>query len=230
MQQNVVETRVPDDQASRRVNGKAEHGNGHAKRSRDDVEQQAARSRAQSDRQLVDRCLRGEAGAWDELYRQCHPPLLLAIRLFLGHSSTRQDLIDDIAAKVWFTVVDGQNELLSRFDSQRGCRLTTFLAGVARNEIARHFRAERRRRYREIVAYHARYGNGNGHSPHWQSLAGMETALTEFLATLTPREREFCEGYLLAWTDNGDANYSASNRWQLQHRVRRKLWRFLRAE
>jgi DNA-directed RNA polymerase specialized sigma24 family protein len=178
-----------------------------------------------ADRRLVDRCLAGDVAAWDQLYGQCQPPLLLAIRVFLGANSRKQDLIEDIAAKVWFTVIDGQSELLNRFDAQRGCRLTTFLAGVAKNEISRYLRAERRRQNREAIASRARLG-ATRHSA-WESLLGADIALTEFLATLTPREREFCEGHLLARQDLADGEYSQANRWQLQHRVRRKLWQFL---
>jgi len=176
----------------------------------------------------VDRCLAGDVLAWEDLYGKCQPPLLLAIRVFLGRNASKQDLVEDIAAKVWFTVIDGQSKLLDRFDSDRGCRLTTFLAGVAKNEVSRHFRAERRRQSREALASRARYGSSNGGSTG--SLAATDIALTEFLSTLTPREREYCESYLLGSVDVAQVNYSPANRWQLQHRVRRKLWTFLQEE
>ena len=181
-----------------------------------------------SDRALVDRCLAGDVLAWEDLYGKCQPPLLLAIRVFLGRNALKQDLVEDIAAKVWFTVVDGQSKLLGRFDSGRGCRLTTFLAGVAKNEVSRHFRAERRRQSHEAIASWARYGASSDASTG--SLAASDIALTEFLTTLTPREREFCEGYLLGPVAAEQTAFSPANRWQLQHRVRNKLWKFLQQE
>ncbi len=205
-----------------------------ARRVRQDADRDHQRSNGRngatpkSDRALVDRCLTGDVSAWEDLYGKCHPPLLLAIRVFLGRNASKQDLVEDIAAKVWFTVIDGQSKLLGRFDSGRGCRLTTFLAGVAKNEVSRHFRAERRRQSREALASRARYGSEGGVCNG--SLAASDIALAEFLSTLTPREREFCEGYLLGTVESAEASYSAANRWQLQHRVRCKLWRFLQQE
>jgi len=205
-----------------------------APRSTPDVEHDCQRlssrngSTPMSDRALVDRCLAGDVLAWEDLYGKCQPPLLLAIRVFLGRNASKQDLVEDIAAKVWFTVIDGKSNLLNRFDSGRGCRLTTFLAGVAKNEVSRHFRAERRRQSREAIASWARSSTSN--NGRFGSLASSDVALNEFLTTLTPREREFCEGHLLGAVAVEPTAYTPANRWQLQHRVRSKLWKFLQQE
>ncbi|MBI2826666.1 MAG: hypothetical protein HYX69_18490 [Planctomycetia bacterium] len=182
-------------------------------------------ARALLDRSLVERCLDGDHSAWNELYDEFHEPLVLSIQLLLGRSAKRQDLVDDIAAKVWFTVVDEEGKLLGRFDASRGCRLSTFLAGIARNEISGYFRAERRRAIREARA--CRHREKSVGDSHWHNLLGLSSALTEFLGTLSPREREYCEGHLLAQSRQAGADYSAANRWQLHHRVRSKLWAFL---
>ncbi len=183
---------------------------------------------SRSDRNLIDRCLSGDRAAWERLYDQFHAPLLLAIRIFLGRSGARHDLVDDIAAKVWFTVIDRQAQMLDRFDSDRGCRLSTFLASIAKNEVLQYFRAERRRSARETQACRGREGADN--NSRWNSVSGVNAAVTEFLATLTPREREYCEGHLLAIRDVPAEGYSNENRWQLNHRVRSKLSAFLKSE
>lgn len=183
---------------------------------------------SQTDRNLIDRCLSGDRVAWERLYDQFHAPLLLAIRIFLGRSGSRHDLVDDIAAKVWFTVIDRQAQMLDRFDSDRGCRLSTFLASIAKNEVLQYFRAERRRNARETQACRGREGADT--DSRWNSLSGVNAAVTEFLATLTPREREYCEGYLLALRDIPADGYSNENRWQLNHRVRSKLAAFLKSD
>ena len=154
--------------------------------------------------------------------------MLLAIRILLGQNAVRQDLVDEIAAKVWFAVIDREGQLLARFDAERACRLSTFLAGLARNEISRHFRAERRRNIRETQV--CRHRERMASDSHWESISGLSTAVKEFLATLTPSEREYCEEHLLAVGNVLPKGYSDANRWQLNHRVRVKLWAFVSSQ
>lgn len=181
--------------------------------------------RALADRKLIDRCLQKDQLAWNELYGQFHNSLILAIRVLLGRNASRFDLVDDIAAKVWYMAIDHEGALLDQFDAQRGCRLSTYLAGIARHEIASHFRSERRRALREMDACRQRSSVSN--DSHLQTPIGIGIALREFLSTLSPRENEFCSSHLLATPDESDVTYSAANRWQLQRRVRVKLWAFL---
>jgi DNA-directed RNA polymerase specialized sigma24 family protein len=188
---------------------------------------QATRAAARADRLLIDRCLTGDELAWQDLYAEFHSPLLLAIRILLGRSAARHDLVDDIAQKVWCTVVDRKAELLSRFDAERGYRLSTFLAGLAKNEISRHFRAEWRRSLRETHASRAQHADVGG---LWRGVGGLNSAMTEFLATLTPRELGYCQQHLLSLADTASEEISDVNRWQLHRRVRLKLCAFLKYE
>jgi DNA-directed RNA polymerase specialized sigma24 family protein len=183
---------------------------------------------ARADRALVDRCLNGDKASWTKIYNQFHSSLLLAIRILLGRNAVRQDLVDEIAAKVWFAVVDREGQLLARFDSERACRLSTFLAGLARNEISRYFRSERRRNIRETQV--CRHRERIASDSHWESVFGLGTAVKEFLATLTPSERDYCEEHLLAVNDSPPKDYSDANRWQLNHRVRVKLCAFVTSQ
>lgn len=159
------------------------------------------------------------------MYDQCHSSLLLSIRILLGVNAIHQDLVDEIGAKVWFAVIDRNGQLLGRFDGERGCRLSTFLAGLAKNEISRHFRAERQRNLRETQV--CRHREKMVSDCAWHSVAGLSTAVAEFLLTLTPSEREYCLGHLLAVDGAALKEYSDANRWQLNHRVQMKLWAFL---
>ena len=181
----------------------------------------------QSDRALVDRCLEGDKSAWTRLYNQFQTPLMLAVRILLGRQAARHDLVEEIAAKVWFAVLDHDGKLLDRFDCARGCRLSTFLAGLAKNEISRYFRAERRRNMRETQV--CRHRKNVAPDCHWHSMVGLTAAVAEFIATLTPREREYCEEFLLTRSSELLEDLSDTNRWQLQHRVREKLWTFVKS-
>lgn len=179
---------------------------------------------AWADRRLVDRCRAGEIAAWEQLYHQCHGPLVLAIKVFLGRYSAGDDLAEEIAARVWLNLVDDQGALLDRFDAERGCRLTTFLAALAKRDVLRYLRSERRRHARENAS---RPNVGSQRALPPPPDADFSVALDEFLDTLSLREREFCEAYLLANAVRAADDYSATNRWQLCHRVRRKLLDFL---
>lgn len=174
------------------------------------------------DRQLIDQCLAGEPAAWSQLYQASHEPLLVAIRNFLREAAADTNLVDEIAARVWYAVVRNDGELLSRFDILRGCRLTTFLSVLAKSEARQYFRAERRRRAREQTASRPEV---EAHSRHVVIALASEE---EFLRTLTPTEREFYVTVLIAPVQDGTAEqYSAENGWQLRRRVRKKLDRFL---
>jgi len=181
-----------------------------------------------ADSHLARRCLAGEVVAWEELYAQCHPPLLVSIELMLGPGHADPNVVDEIAARVWYTLVENDGNALARYDPQRGGRLTTFLRALAKTEVRRHCRAERRRRNRE---WRARGGKPPYHSAGDAQAASL---LEEFLPTLTRREREFYHDHLLGPPAGGGEDAararSSSNARQLSHRIRKKLLWFLRRE
>ncbi len=179
------------------------------------------------DRLLVDRCVSGDVIAWEDLYSQCHSSLLASVRCMLRGASDDANLIEEIAAAVWFSIIADDGERLDRYDPRRGARLVTYLRGVARDEIKGFFRSEGRRRSRELVAFERtrRRDPEMETSPlEWQ----------EFLRVLTPAEREYCTVVLLndpaaasdAERARTDKEYSRSNVWQLKHRIRVKIEEF----
>jgi hypothetical protein len=178
---------------------------------------------ARADAQLAKRCLAGDVAAWEQLYAQCHEPLQLSIKIMLGQQSNDANLVDEIAARVWYALVANDGELLARYDFERGARLITFLRALAKDQSAQHFREEVRRRNRELSALRER-------QRHEKNLGQPGNSLSEFLGTLTPHERVFCSDYLLA-EPSGPAKEpcSATSVWQLSHRIYRKLLRFLDA-
>ena len=176
-----------------------------------------------ADRRLVDSCLAGEPGAWSLLYRRFHDTLVASIRSFLGRSASDSSLVDEIAARVWYALVRNDFELLSRFDVSRGCRLSTFLSVLAKTEARLLLRSERRRRVREQAV-------SRNESALKNDGAATETlSEEEFMATLSPAERAFYEDVLKATAvdPQSASRYSQQNTWQLRHRVRKKLERFL---
>jgi hypothetical protein len=182
------------------------------------------RSRAnqiQADAALARRCVSGEVAAWEALYAQCHERLCLSVKILLGSRDSDGNLIDEIAARVWYALVANDGDLLSRFDPAHGARLVTFMRALAKDEIGRHFRAELRRRERELIAARKKGVNGD------EDLAESVSSMREFLATLTPHERSFCDEFLMAAPDEAEREgRTPASIWQLTHRVYRKFLRF----
>jgi len=175
-----------------------------------------------ADAALARRCVAGEVAAWEQLYALCHLPLLAAVESLLRAPHRDAALIDEIAARVWYALVDNDGELLEKFDPARGARLITFMRALAKDEISRHFRGERRRRARESSAVHERTQ---------QSAAEARAHFAEFLSTLTPHERQFASDYLLSNNPVEDCppkkHHSPANIWQLTRRIHRKLLGYL---
>ncbi len=185
----------------------------------------ASRDEARVDQRLAERCLAGDERAWEHLYQQCHPPLLRAIKLLLGQDAGDVHLVDEMAARVWYTLLRDGGRLLASYDADRDSSLNAFLMGMARIEIMRYMRAERRRRSYELIG--GRKILAEGRVPDWQ-LANM---MDEFTSTLTPPELEFMERFLLdAPGTEADADVveiPATSVWQRRHRLRLKLQAYL---
>lgn len=174
------------------------------------------------EKKLVDRCVRGDVSAWEELYENHHPALLRSIAVLLGTKKSDRNLVDELAAQVWYSLVDEDGSLLSRFCPTHGARLNTFIRAVAKDVTYRYFRTEQRRRKRELTA--ARAGSG-GHD----SDENLDDSLSEFLGTLSESEREFTEEYLLSMRDSNDddgSDRSDTSVWQFTRRIRVKLGSF----
>ncbi len=180
-----------------------------------------ARVRLRADGLLAKRCVAGEVPAWEELYAQCHDRLRSSVRIMLGPQSSDEDMVNEIAARVWYALVANDGELLAQYDPRRGAKLITFMRVLAKDEIVRYFRAEMRRRKRKLAALRERSRR------HGEDVEQPMSLLPEFLGTLTPHERAFCNSYLMAEpSGTTEHEYSKANAWQLTHRIHRKLLRF----
>ena len=69
-----------------------------------------------TDQALIDRCLEGEVAAWEQLYHVHHGPLCTSIKAILGGPQSDPELVDEIAAMVWYALVAKDGALLGRFE------------------------------------------------------------------------------------------------------------------
>jgi len=177
------------------------------------------------DRRLIDRCLLGDSAAWQQLYGEFHGPLRAAIKSHLRPARPDPSLVDEIAARVWYLLVQNHFELLDRFDVHRGCRLTTFLSMLAKTQSRIFFRSERRRRIRERAAHRPEFV-----APLEAVPCDGNLSEREFVGTLTSAERAFYEDVLVSGTNPSGTTYDASATSQLRHRIKRKLNYFLKSD
>lgn len=178
---------------------------------------------------LVRLCASGEHSAWSALFGRFHSRLQTRIRMFLRQQGQDQSLVDDIAGQVWLVLLQQNGRLLRQYQPHRS--FLAFLGSIARYEALMRFRTDRRRRGRES-GNHRASANGLVTMPDHSRME-----FSEFLALLTPREREYVESELVRGNghcngsggrkDKGDLSISRANHWQLRHRIRRKLRQYL---
>ena len=178
-------------------------------------------TRPYDDHRLIRNCLSGDRTAWEALFQRCQPALIMVTKLLLRSDSSDPNLVDEIAGRVWYAIVTDPVRRLASFDPSRGFSLTTFLAGLARNEIRDYFRSERCRSVREKTASRAE------RNPVRNSNRQMSLLIDEFLDLLTPREKLFLQCHLLTSPNDQSPVFTKTNTWQLRHRIRRKLSAFL---
>jgi hypothetical protein len=177
-----------------------------------------------ADYHLAQRCAAGEVAAWEELYVQCHDRLLGFIRDLLGDLSEDASLVDELAARVWYALVEKDGELLTRYDPARGARLITYMRALSKDMMSRYFRSERRRRNRELIASRQKPTYHDAEIDHTSS------TLEEFLTTLSRQDHQFCTESLMGDGGNGrlcDAIHETPNVWQKSRRLYRRLLGFL---
>jgi hypothetical protein len=176
-----------------------------------------------SDARLVQRCISGEVHAWEEIYHKCHEPLCAAIRMRLGRMANDPHLVDEIAARSWYVVLEKDGKRLKKYDPRRGAGILTFLKLIAYDEISRHFLSQQRRMKREIIS-HSRKRRAEA-AVRSESIT---SSLAEFLITLSPHEQDFCNEYLLLENgEHADSAYTTTNIRQLTHRIYKKFLSYI---
>lgn len=162
---------------------------------------------------VIERCLAGDPIAWEVMFDRFQPHLVAYIRyLMQGEGGAEQ--AEEIAAAVWCSLCGDDYLRLQRYDAEAGSFLR-YLGLLARHEIGRWRRSARNRQARENRA-------ARKESTLDETERGL--VLQEFLETLTPREREFCVGYLLSELDPTSLReLTTVNGWKLRSRVLKKF-------
>lgn len=109
-----------------------------ASRSRD----VSTKERLDPDASLIERCLRGEQTAWEDLVRVHTRRVYAMCYRFTGKETEAQDLAQDVFLRVFKT--------LKTFRSAEGC-FTTWLARLTRNLLIDHYRRTRGERATDSI-------------------------------------------------------------------------------
>ena len=106
--------------------------------------------------ELLERCLKGDAEAWDELFTR-HYAATGRFVFQLGHNFTRED-VEEICQETFLTVIKHLNSF------ERNCQFQTWLFRIAANK-ARDYRdklnAAKRGGGQATIPLHARNGDGS---------------------------------------------------------------------
>lgn len=94
------------------------------------------------DRTLVERCLRGDSAAWEDLVRQHSRRVYGLCYRFTGRDSEAQDLTQEVFLRVFRS--------LGTFRSTEGS-FTTWLARLTRNLLIDHYRRTRNERITDSI-------------------------------------------------------------------------------
>jgi len=168
-----------------------------------------------SEEGLVAACIEREETAWEMMFQYYHPQLVSIIRSMMSGKSGKQQA-EEIAAEVWSSLCSESAGRLRRYDARAG-RLLFYLANMARREISRGRRSERNRHFRECKVARVEATTDD---------TGRRLNIQDFLATLTPRERDFFLSDLLRQSTHTVPGVSSANAWQLHSRVLRKFRRY----
>jgi len=173
---------------------------------------------------LVERCRAGDQAAWSLLHATSHGPLLGPILKHLGRKNNLE-LAEEIAARVWASLVYENGRRLAAFDPGRG-KLLRFLGALARQEISHFFRPRSRNGRHEVPLRAEQAPAAEAEFP-----LEIEGVRDGFLTRLTRAEQKFFVEYVLGPPGTPPPeNMSPQNFRKLKQRVFRKLHRFLHPE
>jgi RNA polymerase sigma-70 factor (ECF subfamily) len=141
---------------------------------------------------LVERCLRGDGGAWAELVRGHHRRVYGMCYRFTGSAHDAEDLTQDVFLKLYGN--------LRSFNGEKGS-FTTWITTLTRNLLVDHFRRSRMERSTDSLdagwddAEEPRVGadllQAVGRSPHDHTMAReLERMVQAALAKVSPELRE----------------------------------------
>ena len=149
------------------------------------------------DRQLIDRCLRKEPGAWNDFVDR-YMGLIYHVIQHAAHARSRvlsSEDVEDIAAEIFLKIVDDDYAVLRRFKGTSS--LPTYLTVIVRRTCVKELiRRHREEELGHTNAHRAFVDNGGGEDV--EAVASAEE-VERMLGDLPPREAEVVRLYHLKY-------------------------------
>jgi RNA polymerase sigma-70 factor, ECF subfamily len=149
------------------------------------------------DRQLIDRCLRKEPGAWSDFVDR-YMGLIYHVIHHAAHARSRvvsSEDVEDIAAEVFLKIVDDNYAVLRRFKGISS--LPTYLTVIARRIAVKEL--IRRHREEELAHTNAHRAALDGGAPEEAEAIISTDEVERMLEDLPPREAEVVRLYHLKY-------------------------------
>ncbi|MFY9753834.1 MAG: sigma-70 family RNA polymerase sigma factor [Candidatus Acidiferrales bacterium] len=137
------------------------------------------------DAQLVERCLRGDGPAWEELVRKNTRRVFSLCYRFTGNPAEAEDLSQEVFLRVYRTI--------GSYRAAQGA-FPTWLSSVTRNLLVDHYRRTKRERLTDSIeetAPQVAEMQATGRTPDKQALASeLSWQVQQGLGRLSPELRE----------------------------------------
>lgn len=176
---------------------------------------------SETERQLVQRCLEHDRAAREQLVCDYQGDLLRGIRRHLHRAGLSEDDAEDIAEQFWESLLAHDFHILRAFNAQRG-GLRGYIQRQGWQQVTKW---QKRRRPEEIYLRPAAL---NALPDPMADIWPTGVVLDEFLATLSPQLRDYCDHLLGKPSSFHPQEHPPVYVRVLRHRLSSKLEEFLK--
>ncbi len=96
------------------------------------------------DKQLLERCLQGDAAAWDRFIRRFSPLVYYAIQKVVHAAETEADEIADLHNDIFLSLMENAGRKLRQYEGKNGCSVSTWIRVIAIRASIDHLKKKKR--------------------------------------------------------------------------------------
>lgn len=96
------------------------------------------------DKQLLERCLYGDAEAWERFIRRFSPLVYYAIQKVLHGTETNCDEIADLHNDIFLSLMENGGRKLRQYEGKNGCSVSTWIRVIAIRASIDHLKKKKR--------------------------------------------------------------------------------------
>ena len=96
------------------------------------------------DKQLLERCLHGDAAAWERFVQRFSPLVYYAIQKVLHGTETESDEIADLHNDIFLSLMENRGRKLRQYEGKNGCSVSTWIRVIAIRTAIDHLKKKKR--------------------------------------------------------------------------------------